>query len=360
MKKTLTINLGGIVFYIDDDAYTLLHKYMENLRLYFSNRKGEEEIIADIEGRFAELLSERISHKNQSIVISDIEEIINQVGQPEEIYGEELDIDVEEAKSKKEEHTTKSFTYRRKLYRDPDNKVIGGVASGVAAYFKIDPLIIRLIFLILLFSTAGITSVAYLAMWAIVPLASTAIEKLNMCGEDVTIENIGKQVSEDLREKENFYKAPKSRGAKFLDSLVSILGAILKAVFIFFLIILSPVFLILAFVLFVCLFIGFFSLFVGGASLVGLFGEPLTGLVLLTPLTTIIVSFILIVLPLGFLLYFLLKNVFKLNLKPIHSSVGIILFIVWVIAFILFVSNFSSINWGAYRSIESSYALLSL
>ena len=130
MKKTLTINLGGTVYHIDEDAYHLLDNYLANLRIHFRREEGAEEIVHDMELRISELFADRLNEGKQVITIEDVEEIIARMGKPEELSGEG---NGETSGSEK----TKGTTIRR-LFRDPDNKVLGGVASGLAAYMGWD------------------------------------------------------------------------------------------------------------------------------------------------------------------------------------------------------------------------------
>ena len=168
MKKTFNINLGGIVFHIDEDAYELLDQYLSNLRIHFSKEEGAEEIVHDMELRISELFSERLNERNQVITLSDVEEIISQMGKPEE-FSEDTTQDTN-SYNKKEEKGTK------KLYRDPDNKVIGGVCSGIAAYFGWDVTVLRIILILLAlpifangaFIVKGIV-LFYIIGWIIIP-----------------------------------------------------------------------------------------------------------------------------------------------------------------------------------------------
>ena len=121
MKKTLTINLGGTVYHIDEDAYHLLDNYLTNLRIHFCREEGAEEIVHDIELRISELFTDRLNEGKQVITIEDVEEIIARMGKPEDLSDEESG---EASGSEKQKGTT-----MRRLFRDPDNKVLGGVAS---------------------------------------------------------------------------------------------------------------------------------------------------------------------------------------------------------------------------------------
>ena len=135
MKKTLTINLGGIVYHIDDDAYRLLDNYLSNLKHYFRKQEGAEEIVDDIEMRIAELFAEKVTEGKQVITVSDVEEIIARVGKPEDFGIADEDTDsqkrTEQASSANQSNTQTSA--QRRWFRDPDNKLLGGVAAGLAA-----------------------------------------------------------------------------------------------------------------------------------------------------------------------------------------------------------------------------------
>ena len=130
MKKTFTINISGIIFHIDEDAFEKLNNYLETIKSYFANSEGRDEIIADIESRIAEMLQSKINEQKQVITIDDINEVIGIMGEPEQIGGD----GTQEKKQREEQRHSKRF------FRDPDNKVLGGVCGGIGAYFNIDPL----------------------------------------------------------------------------------------------------------------------------------------------------------------------------------------------------------------------------
>lgn len=185
MKKTVTINLSGIIFHIDEDAYGRLNSYLNRLRKHFGRTEGNEEIIADIESRIAELLQEKLANNKQVITIADVEEVIELMGEPYEM---------------EEETAPREKSGRRrpkKLYRDPDNSMIAGICGGLAAYFNIDPIWFRAIFLISIF-IGGTGILVYLIMWILVPNANTTAEKLEMRGEPVNISNIERSIRDEF------------------------------------------------------------------------------------------------------------------------------------------------------------------
>jgi phage shock protein PspC (stress-responsive transcriptional regulator) len=198
MKKTLSINLSGSVFNIDDDAYQLLKDYLNLIERHFRNEQESKEIISDIEARIAELFKERINDFKQVITFPDVEEVIEIMGQPEEF----IDPGDSQQYQRKEKFGPSGY---RRMYRDPDNRLMGGVCSGMAAYWGTDPLIIRIIFIVatLIFLSGA---VIYVILWVVLPEAKTTAQKLEMRGEPVNISNIGKAVKEEfekIKEKMN-------------------------------------------------------------------------------------------------------------------------------------------------------------
>jgi len=175
----MTINLGGMVYHIDEDAYDKLKIYLDKVKNELRSVDGGEEIYQDIETRIAELFSERLGNNKQVITLKEVEDVIRIMGNPEDISGKTTDKD----------YKSKSRNYKR-MYRDTDNRIIGGVCSGLAAYWRIDPTIVRLIFIILaIFGMAGV--LIYLILWIVLPEANTVAQKLEMRGEAVNLSNIG-------------------------------------------------------------------------------------------------------------------------------------------------------------------------
>ena len=233
MKKALKINLSGQIFHIDDDAYEKLKIYLDTISSHFSNTEESKEIISDIETRIAELFSERMKDGNQVITIRNVEEIIDIMGKPEEIINDD---------DEEPNHSTGRKKTNRRLYRDPENAVIGGVSSGLGAYFNIDTLIIRILFIVLVLVGAGFPVLLYLILWIAVPKARTTAERLEMRGEKVTVSNIERTVKEEYESvKENFKKAKDSdayrRTENFFEEFFSVLGRVilvlLKVVLVF-------------------------------------------------------------------------------------------------------------------------------
>ena len=271
MKKTLTVNLGGTVFHIDEDAYQLLDKYLSNLRIHFSKEEGSEEILNDFEMRISELFSERVRLGYEVISIIQVEEVIKRMGKPEEIFGENYS---EEAKDEfKTKVETGTGTAKKRFFRNSDDRILGGVAGGLAAYMGWDPTAVRIGFIILLFFQ--ITIPVYLVLWLIVPMAKTAAEKLQMRGESITLENIGKTVTDGFEKVSNNVNdyvssgKPRTTLQKLGDVFVTVFGAILKVLGICIAIILIPPVLLVLFVLVVVLFAVVVALIGGSVGILG-------------------------------------------------------------------------------------------
>lgn len=190
MNKTININLGGIFFHIDEDAYLKLSKYLEAIKRHLSDDGGKAEIMSDIEIRISELFSEKIRNHNQVITVKDIDEVIAIMGEPKDYR-----IDDQEPESKT--HYAQYTSASRKLYRDEDNNVLGGVLAGLGHYFGIDKVWLRILFLILFFFF-GTGGLIYIILWIIIPSAETTAEKLQMRGQPVNISNIEKKVREEF------------------------------------------------------------------------------------------------------------------------------------------------------------------
>ncbi|MDR2859677.1 MAG: PspC domain-containing protein [Mediterranea sp.] len=336
MKKTLTVNLGGTVFHIDEDAYRLLDNYLNNLKHYFQKQKGADEIINDIENRISELFIEKVSTNTQVITIAYAEEVIRRVGSPEELTGEE--------EASKSNHKTT----RQHLYRDPDNKMLGGVISGLAAYLGWDVKPLRLIFLILffigLFIGFGTPIIVYIICWLIIPKAKTAAEKLNMHGEEVTIENIGKTVTDGFekvtRGVNNYMYSDKPRTLlqKLADILVSIIGFCLKACLIILAVIFSPVLLVLSIILIAFVFAFIVVAAGGGAWLYHTLPSVGWSCFSASPIFAIvacIAGIILVGVPLIGILHAIFKFVF--NWQPMNIGLKWTLFFLWVVGLIVLI-----------------------
>lgn len=227
MNKTVTINLGGIVFHIDEDAYQKLSRYFDAIKRSLTNSSGQDEIIKDIEMRISELLGEKLLSDKHVIGLKEIDEVIAVMGQPEDYIIEE---------EPKSEPAYQTYKKSKKLYRDKDKGMIGGVAAGLSHYLGIDVVWIRVI-LLLFFAGFGTGILAYIILWIATPEAITTSEKLEMTGEPVTISSIEKKVREEfdsVSEKiknvdyDKYGNQIKTGAEKFGNSLSEIISNIFK------------------------------------------------------------------------------------------------------------------------------------
>lgn len=226
MKKTIKINIAGVIFHLDEDAFEVLQNYLTAINKRFAATEEGKEIVSDIEHRIAEILQSKLSDQKEVISTEDIEEIIDIMGRPE-------DFDTDEESDEKDYQRNEK--YSKRLYRDPDNRVLGGVCSGIATYLNIDPLIIRILFLVLIFGY-GIIGVIYIVLWALLPAANTTAKKLDMRGEKFNISDIEKNVRNEYENvKDNFknFKNSKDydRTRGFFESLIYAIGAFFRFIF---------------------------------------------------------------------------------------------------------------------------------
>lgn len=189
MNKTININLGGSFFHIDEQAYYVLKRYLDAVRASLSDDpKGRDEILADIELRIGELLSERVKDIRQVVNENDINEIIEIMGKPED-YMVDDDVFADDY--------VHDRRHPKKMYRDSEDKFLGGVSSGMAYYFNIDVIWIRIMWLIAGLGF-GFGFLVYIILWILLPEAKTTAEKLEMRGEQVNISNIERKIREEL------------------------------------------------------------------------------------------------------------------------------------------------------------------
>ncbi|MFN4122167.1 MAG: PspC domain-containing protein [Flavobacteriales bacterium] len=192
MNKTVSVNLNGLLFNIEEAGYDLLFDYLQKIKAYFRNMDGGEEILQDIEARIAELFTEKLTLGRQVVTLRDVEVVMAVMGKPEDYAGEEDN--VHEHFNKTEGSTNNA---EKRLYRDPDDRILGGVCSGIANYFGFERTILRLIFaLMAIFGGTGV--ILYIILWIVVPKAKSTADKLRMKGEPVNVENIQKRILDDI------------------------------------------------------------------------------------------------------------------------------------------------------------------
>lgn len=187
MKITVSINLGGYSFNIDEDAYSELKRYLKNLELHFAGEESSAEILSDIESRMAELFRTKITAFKLVITLNDVNQVISVLGTPE-------DISENGGPSAREKFSTPGY---HRMYRDPDHRIIGGVCSGMGAYWNIEPWIVRIIFFVLAMM-GGLGVLIYLILYIVLPEAKNTAQKIEMKGEPVNIHNIKESVKQEF------------------------------------------------------------------------------------------------------------------------------------------------------------------
>jgi phage shock protein PspC (stress-responsive transcriptional regulator) len=248
MKKTVMINLWGQVFHIDEDAYETLQHYITRIEQRFSGSEEGKEIVEDVESRIAELFKERLGTDRQVVNMDDVNYTIGIIGTPE-------DFDAPESGTNEDKESKKQKGHSKRLYRDPDNRILGGVGGGLAAYFKIDPAIVRII-LILTFFISG--PLIYIVLWIVLPEAVTTAQKLEMSGESVNLSNIEKKIKDEFGKVKDSIKS-KNTKQQIRNSAKSLSDVIFDTFHVFFRIFLTVLgisFLLLGITMLIAIFVG--------------------------------------------------------------------------------------------------------
>lgn len=320
MKKTLTINLSGIVFNIDEDAYDVLQEYLKKLEIRFTGEEGKE-ILCDIEARLAELFGDAVNHKQHAVVtIVHVENAIAQLGTAEEIGGGASEMHRDE--TSKEERKR-----NRKFYRDSENKILGGVAAGFAAYLGFDVTIVRLVFVLLAITILGWLIPIYLLVWLIAPEAKTTAQKLEMQGIEPSIENIKEYLNS-----EKFKESANRIGSR--------LGEVVKWIFRIVAIVIGLFFIVTGTFVIGVLLVVLLGLLIGGG---GMFGAVIGSLMPATEDNSIMITFIVstllaCIIPIISILIATIRLIRKDN-SPRKKGWGWFWFVVWLVSSIVSVNT---------------------
>ena len=239
MNKTVIININGIIFHIEEDAYDKLSKYLNTIKGYFNDSDGRDEIMSDIEARIAELLQEKVNTIKQVVVLADVDEVIAKMGRPEEYANESENQGTSSGPTSATYDSTSRSNRRRRVFRDPDDKILGGVCSGISNHFDIDPLVLRGIFAVLFF-VFGTGFLLYILLWIIIPKAQTTAEKLEMRGEPINVDNIKKSVEDELNDVKNRVNdlgrkvgssENRAKVSTATDKVIDFLGSLFRGIF---------------------------------------------------------------------------------------------------------------------------------
>ncbi|GAF02834.1 PspC domain-containing protein [Saccharicrinis fermentans] len=352
MKKTLYINLNGFAFHIDEDAYDKLNQYLRKIEGSFPDKDEAKEIVSDIEARIAELFSGKKKSSEQVITLKEVEEVIDTMGEPQEIADEDQ---AEPQSDGSNASMPGSPLYKKRLYRDPESRVLGGVCGGLGAYFDMDPLVFRVIF-ILAFVLYGASLPVYVVLWIVMPKALTITQKLEMKGPagyeswEQHLKNEYKEVAEKFKQSRAYKDFSGSFSKRtdvvgdalrtLLRIVVSVVGVVLMFIAIAFLVSLIVTFT-LGFTIMDFSGVGNYftslpALFVGAEDMV--IGS--VGLVLVTCIPLIVLFY------LGFKLVFRFRSKYKI--------VAVSSLVLWIAGLILLFYAFARVA-REYRVTEDVY-----
>lgn len=236
MNKTVNINLAGISFHVDEDAFGKLSRYLDAIRRSLKNDDGSEEIMQDIEARIAELFSEKTEARTQVVTLKMLDEVIEIMGQPED-YEVDDEIFEDVPPTSGAYAKTRGTKRSKQLFRDIDDKYISGVSSGIGHYIGLDAIWVRLLWVLLVVAGFGSPILVYILLWILVPPAVTTSEKLKMTGEPINISNIEKKFKEGFDnvadrvknvDYDKYGNRVKSGASNFFDSLGDVIVTLFK------------------------------------------------------------------------------------------------------------------------------------
>lgn len=197
MKEIIKASVAGYSFTFEKEAYDYLETYLAEVEKHFSGKEDGKEIVADIEERMSELLRMDIGDKDRVVSVADVKHLVEIMGKPADIDDEESKSESPQNETNNESSQSESFFHRKRIYRDEDSAILGGVLSGLANYFQTDKFLVRIIFVLLVVvghkfidEIGGLLVIAYFVMWAVVPKAKTIQQKLAMSGKDASISDI--------------------------------------------------------------------------------------------------------------------------------------------------------------------------
>lgn len=334
MKKTLTVNLNNIVFHIDDDAFEMLQSYLHEIAEHFQLEEEKKDIMNDIEARIAELFNEKLQKNKNVVNLTDVQEVIEIMGNPSQY----TDDDQPNSTS-----TDKKTKKQRRYYRDPENAKLGGIGSGLAAYFNLDVTLVRIILVILAIASLGNFILVYVIVWFIAPQATSASQRLEMQGEDVTIESIKTELinARNYVESDKFKQTASHAGIQFAEVIqwfvkiaLAVVGAIIGFVGV---VLIGALLVFLFFVIFEPALINSFAL------------DNFSNWAVMTPysMAMIAISLVLVVgCPIFMLIYWVIR-LFSGRISHNHTASWVV-FILWLAGLFMFfsigVNSFSQLH----------------
>lgn len=328
MEKTLKINISGAIFQIEEEAFELLRDYLKEINKHLKNAAGGNEMIEDIEARIAELFQSSPSWKTGVLSKEDVEDVISTMGKPEEI-----------AEESGAEFKDESKSTSKRLYRDTDGAIIGGVCNGLGAYLRIDPVWIRILFVLFtVFYLSGL--LVYVILWIALPRASTIFQKRELYGGEIPDRDLGRKIKKEVNIAAGNVKTTASEGAQKVGG---VFNEIFRAFGKFFIILFRIIIAIIG----VAFIVGGFSTLIS-YIIIAFFQSPIimgsffdTGLFNINDFLTtlagpalapwlIILSSLVIILPLIGIIYWGIRMVFQFRAKDLVLNIS--MFIIWIVS----------------------------
>lgn len=330
MNKTIIININSIVFHIEEDAYDTLRSYMIDIKKHFGNTAESKEILEDIENRIAEMFNEHIQTGRKEVInLDDVQRVIGQMGHvrdfeesADSVGGQHYEQEARVGPSPQVDYMSK------KLMRDPDDKIIGGVCSGLGHYFGIDAVWLRVI-LVVFCLLGGSGVLIYIVLWLVMPMAETRADKMAMRGEEPNLQNFKKSFDEETRSfSETFSSTGEhiGRGVRSAGNLLSgCLGLIGKMI--------AWIMLVSAGLTLLGLFI--FYIF----NVMNIFGlenpmffPPLRGLATQEAFIAVTFGFLAISIPFFALFFWLIRILF--SVEKLNNYMMLTMFAVWIVSIV--------------------------
>ncbi|MBC7652997.1 MAG: PspC domain-containing protein [Oligoflexus sp.] len=328
MNKTIIINISGVIFHIEEDAYETLKAYINEVKKHFASYRDNFEIITDIENRIAEMFGDLLAKESKQVIfLTDVNIIISRMGNPSDFEAEE--------ENEQYQHENENTT-ERKFFRDMEDRAIGGVCAGIGHYFNIEARWVRIAFFIM-FVFYGFGLIPYILLWIVIPKANSRTERMEMKGEKINLQSFQKNVEQELNAvKTNFINATSHAGSS-LSRLGSFIRNIITALADFMGTTGKFIIKILGFLIITIMSIGLISAFVvllvflgyaGSADINGIF--PLNALRESLRPVVFVSAFLVLFVPLLGIIFFTLRVFF--NNKTISRSIGFSLLMVWILA----------------------------
>ncbi len=328
MNKTIIINISGVIFHIEEDAYETLKNYMNDIKHHFASYRDNFEIVTDIENRIAEMFSELLLKENKQVIVqSDVATVIAKMGNAEDFR--------EDAESEFSQSNDYAFS-KRKLFRDVDDRIIGGICSGIGHYFEIEARWIRVAFFVL-FIFYGFGLLPYILLWMVMPKAKSRTEKMEMKGERVNLHSFQRNVEEEINAvRTNIHKASEyarpglGRLGSFIRDVINGLigflggtGRIILKIMGFIILAFTGLGLIAAFIVFV-VFLGYLS----NSEVATIF--PLNAIATNLRPAIYICSFLVMLIPLLSIMLLMISILF--NSRRVTRPIGFSMLMIWIIA----------------------------